>query len=112
MHALMPTCLYHSGLLTFFNGRFHPDHSPEEITFQFDGSPIRLVFKSLLINDTHREKLFYLVSTRNGWLAASDLFRMFTQSFKFYTFYYQEYRCLENLIYQTVKMNVSPFSKF
>ena len=40
------------------------------------------------LNDTHREKLFYSVQDKNGCLAASDLFHMFTQSVKFYTFYY------------------------
>ena len=34
------------------------------------------------INDTHTEKMFYegftQFSTMNGWLAASDLFHMFT----------------------------------
>ena len=29
------------------------------------------------------------IQYRNGWLAASDLFDMFTQSIKFYTFHYQ-----------------------
>ena len=33
------------------------------------------------INDTHREKLFYSVQYKE-WLAASDPFRMFTQSIK------------------------------
>ena len=36
---------------------------------------------------------------RNGWLAASDLFNMFTQSINFHTFHYQ-YRCLKNVIHQ------------
>ena len=35
-------------------------------------------------------KVFYLIQYKNGWLAASDLFDMFTQSIKFYyTFCYQ-----------------------
>ena len=42
------------------------------------------------INDTHREKLcFYSIQYKNGCLAASDFFHIFTQSIKFYTFYYQ-----------------------
>ena len=42
-----------------------------------------------LINDTHRERLmFHSVQYRNGWLASSDLFDMFTQLIKFYTFHY------------------------
>ena len=40
----------------------------------------------------------------NGWLAASDLFDMFTQSIKFYTFHYQ-YRCLKNVIHQIDSKN-------
>ena len=40
----------------------------------------------------------------NGWLAASDLFDMFTQSVKFYTFHYQ-YRCLKNVIHQIDSKN-------
>ena len=36
------------------------------------------------INDTHRERLvFHSIQYRDGWLAASDLFHMFTQSIKF-----------------------------
>ena len=36
-----------------------------------------------IVNDTHRERLvFHSVQYRNGWLAASDLFDMFTQSIK------------------------------
>ena len=43
----------------------------------------------MLLNETPRKKLFYLIQYKNGWLAASDLFDMFTQSIKFYyTFYY------------------------
>ena len=38
---------------------------------------------------THRENnVFYSIHYKNGCLAASDLFHMFTQSNKFYTFYY------------------------
>ena len=37
----------------------------------------------------YREKLFYSIQYKNGWLAASDVFDMFTQSIKFYyTLYY------------------------
>ena len=51
-------------------------------------------------SDTHRERLvFYSIQYRNGWLAAPDLFHMFRQSIKFYTFHYQ-YRCLKNVIHQ------------
>ena len=58
-----------------------------------------------MLNDTHRERLvFHSIQYRNGWLAASDLFDMFTQSIKFYTFHYQ-YRCLKNVIHQTDSKN-------
>ena len=49
---------------------------------------------SRTFNDTHREKLFYsiqlfFIQYKNGWLAASDLSDVFTQSIKFYyTLYY------------------------
>ena len=37
--------------------------------------------------------VFYSVQYKNGWLAASDLFDMFTQSIKFYyTLYYHVLR--------------------
>ena len=43
-----------------------------------------------LVNDTHRERLvFHSIQYRNGWLAASDLFGMFTQSIKFNAFDFQ-----------------------
>ena len=58
-----------------------------------------------ILNDTLRERLmFHSIQYRNGWLAASDLFDMFTQSIKFYTFHYQ-YRCLKNGIHQTDSKN-------
>ena len=70
------------------------------------------------VNDTHRERLVvHSISTgmagwlvvhsihyRNDWLAASNLFDMFTQSIKFYTFHYQ-YRCLKNVIHQIDSKN-------
>ena len=42
----------------------------------------------------------YSIQYKNDCLAASDIFRMFTESFKFYTFCYhlfKEYRCLKNV---------------
>ena len=60
---------------------------------------------SRAINDTYRERLmFHSIQYRNGWLAASDLFDMFTQSIKFYTFHFQ-YRCLKNAIHQIDSKN-------
>ena len=57
------------------------------------------------INDTHRERLeFHSIQYRNGWLAASDLFYMFTPAIKFYTFHYQ-YRCLKIVIHQIDSKN-------
>ena len=45
----------------------------------------RAVLSNYKLNDTQREILiFHSIQYRNGWLAASDLFYMFTQSFKFY----------------------------
>ena len=56
------------------------------------------------INDTHRLRLvFHSVQYRNGWLVASDLFHVFTQSIKSYKFRHQ-YRCL-NVIHQTDSKN-------
>ena len=43
-----------------------------------------------IINDVHREKLFYSTQDRNYWnrsLAAFDLIHMFTQAIKYYTFH-------------------------
>ena len=48
--------------------------------------------------------MFHSIQYRNDWLAASDLFDMFTQSIKFYTFHYQ-YRCLKNVIHQIDSKN-------
>ena len=48
--------------------------------------------------------MFHSIEYRNGWLAASDLFYMFTQSIKLYTFHYQ-YRCLKNVIHQIDSKN-------
>ena len=52
--------------------------------------------------------IFYSIQYRSGWLAASDLFYMFTQSIKFYTFYYhtsKERRCLKNVIHEVDSKN-------
>ena len=48
--------------------------------------------------------MFHSIQDRNGWLAASDLFHMFTQSIKFHTFHYQ-YGCLKNVIHQIDSKN-------
>ena len=47
-------------------------------------------YQKWTLNDTHGEKLCFIqLSTKNGWLAASDLFHIFTQLIKFYyTFHY------------------------
>ena len=56
-------------------------------------------------NDTHWKRLvFHSIQYRNDWLAASDLFDMFTQSIKFYRFHYQ-YICLKNVIHQIDNKN-------
>ena len=56
-------------------------------------------------NNTQRERLvFHSIQCRNGWLAVCDLFDMFMQSVKFYTFHYQ-YRCVKNVIHQIDSKN-------
>ena len=49
--------------------------------------------------------MFHTIQYRNGWLAASDLFDMFTQSIKF---------CLKKCdsLNRQQKWMVAPFSKF
>ena len=61
-----------------------------------------IVSSPISINDTHREKLCTQFSIRNGWLPASDLFPVFTQSIKFYTFHYDvlKARMFKNVINQ------------
>ena len=50
----------------------------------------RAVCSNYKLNDTHRKRLiFHSIQDMNGWLAASDLFDMFTQSIKFYIFHYR-----------------------
>ena len=57
------------------------------------------------ITNTHGERLvFHSIQYRNDWLAASDLFDMFTQSIKSYTFHYQ-YRCSKNVIHHIDSKN-------
>ena len=48
--------------------------------------------------------MFHSIQYRNGWLAASDLFRMFTQTVKFYTFHYP-YTCLKNVVHEIDSKN-------
>ena len=57
-------------------------------------------------NDTHWKKrlVFDSIQYRKDWLAASDLFGMFTQLIKFYRFHYQ-YICLKNVIHQIDNKN-------
>ena len=55
----------------------------------------------LSLNDTHRE---ILCSVQEWLLAASNLFHMFTQSIKFYTFHYHS-RCFKNVIHQIDSKN-------
>ena len=46
--------------------------------------------------------LFYSIQPKNDCLAASDLFHMFTQSYRSYIplSHIKEYRCLKNVIHQ------------
>ena len=48
--------------------------------------------------------MFHSIQYSNGWLAASDLFDMFTESIKFYAFHCQ-YRCLKNVVNQIDSKN-------
>ena len=47
--------------------------------------------------------MFYSVQYKNGCLAAYDLFRVFTQSIKFYTFHYHVQ--MKNVIHQIDSKN-------
>ena len=61
----------------------------------------------IFIND--REKLSYSIQYKNGCLANSDLFHMFTQSIKFYTFYHHVLNSTDvwkNVIHQISSKNV------
>ena len=58
----------------------------------------------LLLKKLLTRLVFQSLQYRNGWLAATDLFDMFTQSIKFNTFHYQ-YRCLKNVIHQVDSKN-------
>ena len=49
--------------------------------------------------------MFYSIQYKNDCLAAADIFHLFTQSIKLYTFTFHEYRCLKNVIHQIEKMN-------
>ena len=66
---------------------------------------VQILWTSL--NDTQRERLvFHSIQYRNGWLAASNYFDMFTQSIKInfystqfdvYMLHFYQYRCLKNV---------------
>ena len=57
---------------------------------------ISIIVATNLINDAHREKLYFTqFSTRIYWnrsLAASDFFHVFTLTIKFYTFHCQIFK--------------------
>ena len=61
------------------------------------------------VSDTHRERLFCSIQYKNGCLAASDLFHIFTQSIIYVLYivlpYIKEYICLKNVIHQTDSKN-------
>ena len=61
-----------------------------------------------LFNHTHREKLFFSIQCKNGWLAASDRFDMFTKSIEFhYRFRYHVLTVQKNVIHQIDSKNES-----
>ena len=81
-------------------GKYASGEEPVEV----NSNPYRKI-NNKIVNDTHRKRLvLHSVQYRNGWLATSDLFHMFTQSIKSYTFYYQ-YRCLKYVIHQIISKN-------
>ena len=58
------------------------------------------------VNDTHSEKLlFYSIQYKNGCSATYDLFHMFAQPIKFYTFHYHVLKSLKNVIHQIDSKN-------
>ena len=62
-----------------------------------------------MINNTHWEKtVFYSIQHKNDCLPASDLFHMFTQSIKLYTFYYYVLKSTVNqyAIFQEYSLSV------
>ena len=70
-------------------------------------------YKKCLMIKIKQEKLFYSIQYKNGCLAASDLFHIFTQTIKFYRFYYHILRSTDawkmGFIKQTVRINGSSF---
>ena len=71
-------------------------------------------FSLQVINNTHRVKtVFNSIESKNGCLATSDFFRMFTQSIKFYTFHYYVLKSTDvwkmRFIKYTGKMNGCSF---
>ena len=61
------------------------------------------------VSDSHRGRLFCSIQYKNGCLAATELFHIFTQSI-IYVLYIvlpciKEYRCLKNVIHQTDSKN-------
>ena len=68
----------------------------------------------MVFHDTHRERpVFHSIQYKNGCLAASDLFHMFTQLIKFYTFHLSQ-QMLEKCDSSDRQWEwmVAPFSKF
>ena len=90
--------LIHFNLAKFLRRTFL-QNTPGQLLLKL-GRESKLLHNS--VNDTHKEKLFYWIQ-----YAASDIFRMFTQSIKFYIFHYdvKECRCLKKVIHQIDSKN-------
>ena len=70
-------------------GDFNTEESKPCLSqFFFKMSAKNIVKKPTCFNDIRREKLCFTPASKNGYLAASGLFHMFTLSIKFYTFCY------------------------
>ena len=76
----------------FFRGQFS-GYSLEHCLILALRKTIFILSASLTIL-TGKNCVWFLIEYRNGWLAASYLFYMFTQSIKFYTFYHHVLRVI------------------
>ena len=65
-----------------FDKELFPDHK-NNLSAALNWLPFVPVEQN--VYDTHMEKLFYSIQYKNGCLATSDLFHMFTQSIKFHS---------------------------
>ena len=86
--------------------------------FNYEVVDTKLSIKSaffLFLTILTGKTMFYSVHYKNDWLAASEIFHMFTLSIKFYTFHYHILKGTDVwrrwFIKKTVKMNGYPFQQ-